>query len=214
MIISASILSADFSQLQLELEKLSQAKIDLIHLDVMDGNFVPNLTFGFDIIKTIKQNSKIPLDVHLMVSNPESYIERLANIGVEYITFHYEAVIHSHRLIMEIKRHGIKVGIAIVPSTPAISIENIIDDLDMILVMSVNPGFGGQKFIPSQIKKIQQLKRMITNNNTVISVDGGVNQSNILELKNAGADIVIMGSALYNKTSSMKDIVEDIHSKV
>jgi ribulose-phosphate 3-epimerase len=201
MIIAPSLLSADFINLSKELKKISETKADLLHLDVMDGHFVPNLTFGMPIIEQIKKSCSMPLDVHLMVTNPQLYFEPLADIGVQYISFHQETVFHLHRYIQEIKKHGIKAGIALNPATPVNTLFDILPDLDFVLVMSVNPGFGGQKFLPLALKKILELKEQAktANNQLQIQVDGGVTHHNAKLLKDAGADILVAGSYIFGK---------------
>ena len=172
---------------------------DLLHLDVMDGHFVPNLTFGYPLIKKIRQRFDIPLDAHLMITNPKDYIPLLADIGVDYISIHQETVQHLHRYIQIIKEHGIKAGIALNPATPVSSVFTIIENLDFVLIMSVNPGFGGQKFLPLALKKIAELKAVARemNPDLLIEVDGGVNHTNAVDLQKAGADILVAGSYIF-----------------
>ena len=199
MIIAPSILSADFLNLGHDLKKVINAGADILHLDVMDGHFVPNLTFGYPIIKKLKQNFDIPLDAHLMITNPESYIPVLAEIGVDYISIHQETVYHLHRYIQMIKDYGIKAGIALNPATPISTVFPIIEHLDFVLIMSVNPGFGGQKFLPLALRKISDLKNKADqmNPDLLIEVDGGINNDNAEELKKAGADILVAGSYIF-----------------
>ena len=198
--ISPSILSADFSKLGEEVAAAEKAGAELIHIDTMDGHFVPNITIGPLVVKAIRGVTKLPFDVHLMIENPDKYIKEFADSGADLITVHEEASVHLHRTIQNIKECGAKAGVSINPGTPLCSIEPILPDLDMVLIMSVNPGFGGQKFIPGSILKIKQLKEMITerNLNIDIEVDGGVTVDNVSEVHKAGADIVVMGSAFYN----------------
>ncbi len=197
--IAPSILAADLSNIGTEIEKLSAAKADLIHLDVMDGHYVPNLTFGAPLIKQIARLTNLPLDVHLMVLNPADYLEELAEIGVSYISYHPETVYHNHRLIHQIKKKGIKAGWAINPGVSENILKPVINDLDFVLLMSVNPGFSGQKFIPSVYNKIRNVRAMTADNPQFeIEVDGGVNDQNAPELVNTGADILVAGAFVFN----------------
>ncbi len=199
MKIAPSILSSDFVRLEEEIKKIEKDGADIVHLDVMDGHFVPNLTFGVPVIRQIRQITELPLDVHLMVTNPENYINDLSKIGVEYISVHQEASIHLHRLVSEIKAKEIKAGVAINPSTPVEMLYPILKDLDFVLLMSVNPGFGGQSFLPLVYDKLDKLKKEIeTNNlNLEIEIDGGVNSENAHVLKKHGADILVAGSYVF-----------------
>ncbi len=195
--VSASILAADFLNLQSEIEKISGA--DYIHIDVMDGSFVPNITMGAGVVKEVKKITNVPLDVHLMVSNPELLVDSFIDAGADMITFHAESTIHIDRLIDRIKDCGIKAGIALVPSTHESLLEYIIEKLDLVLIMTVNPGFCGQKFLESQLKKISNVKNIISSNKleTLIFVDGGIDLCNIKSVAKAGADVVISGSSLF-----------------
>jgi ribulose-phosphate 3-epimerase len=199
MLVAPSILSADFGKLNEEITAICEAGCDLIHVDVMDGHFVPNLTIGPVVVESVAKVATKPLDVHLMVQNNTFFVDLFAPLKPEYITFHIEEEKHPHRLIQKIKSYGIKAGVVLNPSTNPIVLEYLLEDLDMVLLMSVNPGFGGQKFIPNVIKKAKQLKEMITriNPNCLIEVDGGVNDKNIHELKNAGVDVVVAGSYVF-----------------
>lgn len=197
--IAPSILSADFSRLGEEIRDAIAAGADLIHIDVMDGHFVPNITVGPLIVKAVKKVSSIPLDVHLMINEPDRYIRAFAESGADLITVHSEACIHLHRSIQNIKEFGIKAGVSINPATPLSDIEFILPFVDLVLLMSVNPGFGGQEFIPEVISKIRRLRRMIDDNGykVNIEVDGGINPENSRDVVSAGADILVMGNAFY-----------------
>ncbi len=198
--IAPSILSADFSRLGEEIIAAEKAGADLVHIDVMDGHFVPNITIGPLVVKAVKKVSSIPLDVHLMIEDPDKYIKDFADSGADIITVHEEVCKHLHRTIQNIKECGVKAAVSINPATPVSNIEIILQYVDMVLIMSVNPGFGGQKFIPEALAKIKLLKDIINKNNykAEIEVDGGVNIDNVAEVVKAGADIVVMGSAFYN----------------
>lgn len=195
--IAPSILSADFSILKDEIEKLSNA--DYIHIDVMDGHFVPNLTFGAKLVKDIRKWTDKIFDVHLMVENPDNYIESMVSAGADIITVHYESCIHLERTIKKIKEFGVKVGLALVPTTNEDVLKYIIDDLDLILVMTVNPGFGGQKFISSQLEKIKNIRKLIENRNIDLEVDGGINEETSRLVKDAGANVLVAGSFVFKE---------------
>ncbi|AZU61477.1 ribulose-phosphate 3-epimerase [Neobacillus mesonae] len=199
--IAPSILSADFSKLGEEVSAVEAAGADYIHVDVMDGHFVPNITIGPLIVEAIRPVTKLPLDVHLMIENPDQYIEAFAKAGADYITVHVEACRHLHRTIQNIKSFGIKAGVVLNPATPAATIQHIILDVDMVLLMSVNPGFGGQKFIPEVLTKISQVKQMADEKglNIEIEVDGGVNPDTARQCVEAGANVLVAGSAIYNQ---------------
>ena len=199
MKIAPSILSANFGRLDKEIEAICEAGCDYIHIDVMDGHFVPNLTIGPVVVEAVAKIATKPLDVHLMVQNNSFFVELFASIGVEFITFHIEEEKHPHRLLQKIKSYGIKAGVALNPHTPPESIEYLLEDLDMILLMSVNPGFGGQKFIKSVIPKAKKLKEMIKNSSSkaLIEIDGGVNDANAPLLKSVGADVLVAGSYVF-----------------
>jgi len=199
--IAPSILSADFARLGDEIKDVEQGGADYIHVDVMDGHFVPNITIGPLIVEAIRPITKLPLDVHLMIENPDQYIEAFAKAGADYITVHVEASRHLHRTIQLIKSTGVKAGAVINPATPVESLKHIIEDLDMVLLMSVNPGFGGQKFISSVLPKIRQVKEMAdaVNPNLEIEVDGGVNEETAKLCVEAGATVLVAGSAVFNK---------------
>ncbi|OEU75937.1 MAG: ribulose-phosphate 3-epimerase [Desulfuromonadales bacterium C00003068] len=198
--ISPSILSADFARLGAEIRTVAQAGADYIHVDVMDGHFVPNITIGAPVVKALRQITELPLDVHLMIENPDLYIPDFAAAGADIITVHQEAVPHLHRTVQLIHSLGKKAGVSINPATPASTLEVIIDEVDLILVMSVNPGFGGQSFIPSMLPKIKQLREMVerSGRSIEIEVDGGVKSDNIGEIAAAGADVFVAGSAVFN----------------
>lgn len=196
--LAPSILSADFSELARQVSLIENGGADLIHVDVMDGHFVPNISFGATVMKSIKKSS-LNFDVHLMIENPDDYIEDFVTEKTEYITVHQEACRHLHRTVHHIKSSGIKAGVALNPATPAEIIKDILPDLDMVLIMSVNPGFGGQKFIEFSVDKIKRLSelRKEINGSFLIEVDGGVNLGNAMTLVNAGADILVAGSAVF-----------------
>lgn len=204
--IAPSILSADFSKLAEEIKDVEQAGADYIHVDVMDGHFVPNITFGQLIVEAIRPVTKLPLDVHLMIQHPDQYIETFAKAGADYITVHVEACPHLHRTIHLIKSFGVKAGVVLNPSTPVETIKHIIDDVDMVLLMSVNPGFGGQNFIPNVIEKIKQVKEMAISKNlsVEIEVDGGVNNETAKHCIEAGADVLVAGSAVFSQKTVKK----------
>ena len=206
VLIAPSILSADFSCLKEEVQKLTQAKADWLHLDVMDGHFVPNLTFGPMVVKSIREHTKLPFDVHLMVKNPLEMIPWFANAGADIITVHAETCPHLDKALSQIKSYGIKAGVSLNPSTPENVLEYVLDKLDLIMVMSVNPGFGGQSFIQSSIEKISRIKNMIKGKNILIEVDGGVNPMTAAECVAAGADVLVAGSAILNGGDYQKNI--------
>lgn len=201
MKIAPSLLAADFSRLADEIKDIEKGGADLLHLDVMDGHFVPNLSFGIPILQSIRPVTQLPFDVHLMTENPECYIEELAKLSVSMISFHAEAVIHLDRVIQMIRGKGIKAGIALNPGTPIRVLDEILPLLDFVLIMSVNPGFGGQKFIPYCQDKVSRLKEKIIRRNlsVKIEVDGGVNKKNAELLKKAGADILVAGSSVFGQ---------------
>ncbi len=205
-IVAPSILSADFGNLKEQILNLEKGGADYIHIDVMDGVFVPNITFGPPVIKKIRDISKIPFDVHLMIDKPERYIEDFVKAGADIITVHEEATMHLHRTIQQIRSYGVKAGVALNPSTPIENIKYILDYLDMVLIMTVNPGFGGQKFIKSMERKIIDLRNIINDKNLdiLIEVDGGIKLENAKKIINLGADIIVAGSGIFEA----EDIVE------
>ena len=206
VLIAPSILSADFSCLKEEVVALSQAGADLIHLDIMDGHFVPNLTFGPMVVKSLRGCTKLPFDVHLMVENPQDMISCFAKAGADIITIHAESTKHLDKLLAEIKSYGIKAGVSLNPSTPETVLEYVLDKIDVVLVMSVNPGFGGQSFISSSVEKIAKIKSMIKGKDIKIEVDGGINPLTAAECVAAGADILVAGSAILNSGDYKKNI--------
>lgn len=199
MLVAPSILSADFGRLKDEIEAICEAGCDLVHVDVMDGHFVPNLTIGPVVVNAAAKAATKPLDIHLMVENNTFFVELFAPFKPKYISFHIEEEKHPHRLIQKIRDYGISPAIVLNPHTPPSSIEYLLNDLDMVLLMSVNPGFGGQKFIPSVLEKAAILKEMVLRKNAkmLIEVDGGVNDKNVKELANAGVDIVVAGNYVF-----------------
>lgn len=208
--IAPSILSADFSILGEEIKAIENAKADWVHIDVMDGHFVPNISFGVPIVKSIRKITDMPFDVHLMIENVDNYINDFASAGADYITIHQEAGNHIDRSIQLIKSLGIKAGISLNPATPVNSIEHLLPELDLVLIMSVNPGFGGQKFIPYTLDKIRLLKELRKKNNYsyLIEVDGGVNTENAQMIIDAGVDVLVAGSAVFKSEKYEKTIEE------
>lgn len=207
-IISPSVLSCDFANIQRDVEMINQSNADWFHVDVMDGVFVPNISFGFPVVSAIKKHATKPLDVHLMIANPDLYLEDFKNAGADWLTVHYEACAHLHRTIQVIKSLGMKAGVALNPHTSVNVLEDILPDLDLVLIMSVNPGFGGQKFIPHALKKVAQLKELIqkTGSSALIEVDGGVNLETGKQLLDAGADALVAGSFVFNSANPTQTI--------
>jgi len=199
-LIAPSLLSADFTRLGEEIEMINQSEADWFHLDVMDGVFVPNISFGMPVIKAIGNIARKPLDVHLMIVQPERYFETFRDLGAAYLSIHYEAVTHLHRAVHQIRELGMKAGVVLNPHTPVTLLEEIITDVDLVLLMSVNPGFGGQKFIEATYEKITKLKKLISEKKSqaLIEVDGGVSLQNASKLFNAGADVLVAGNTVFS----------------
>lgn len=206
--IAPSLLSANFYNLQDDLERLKKSGIKYLHLDVMDGNFVPNISFGLPIIKSVRKNIDFILDCHLMIEKPERYLEDFKNAGADILTVHQEATIHLQRTLAEIRRLGMKAGVSLNPSTSEETLKYIMDDLDLILIMSVNPGFGGQSYIESVNEKIKRVRKMIdeSERDIILEVDGGVNKDNIKELEDLGVDLFVAGSAAFKNSEIEKNI--------
>lgn len=211
--IAPSILSADLLQLKTQVEILAKNGADFIHVDVMDGHFVPNLTFGPNMVKALKRITSLPLDVHLMISNPDLYIEQYAKAGANILTVHQEACTHLHRTLQSIHQQGIKAGVSLNPATPLSTIENVLGNIDLLLIMTVNPGFGGQKFIPQGLKKIAESKRMIdaSGRDILLEVDGGVDSNTVESIVQHGARVLVSGSAIFGQADivgAMQDLKE------
>lgn len=209
-IIAPSILAGDFANIQKEVEMLNRSEADWIHVDVMDGEFVPNISFGIPVCKAIHKHAKKPLDVHLMIIKPERYLEDFVKAGAEILTVHYEACPHLHRTLQQIRDLGAKTGVSLNPHTNVDVLEDTINDIDLVLVMSVNPGFGGQKFIENTYDKVRRLKQLIKDKgaNTLIEIDGGVNIDNAKPLIDAGADALVAGSFVFKSSSPENTIAE------
>lgn len=208
MLIAPSLLAADFANLQRDIEMVNESQADWFHLDIMDGLFVPNISYGMPVVKAIKEHAKKPLDVHLMIVDPDRYIHTFAQLGSNFLSVHYEACTHLHRTVQAIRQEGMKAGVALNPHTPIAVLEDIITDVDLLLIMSVNPGFGGQSFIENTYKKVSQAKELITKTGSkaLIEVDGGVNATNTPKLVAAGADVLVAGSFVFNTPDPKKTI--------
>lgn len=204
--IAPSVLSADMADLKGELAKISKA--DFVHFDVMDGHFTGNLTFGVDILKAVKRSTDVPVDVHMMVTNPDETADWYADAGADIITVHYEASTHLHRTVTHLQERGVKAGVVLNPATPVCVLESIIDVVDIVLVMSVNPGFGGQSFIPGTLAKLRELKKMCARHGVspMIEVDGGISSKNIAEVVDAGADVLVAGSAVFKSSDPAAEV--------
>jgi ribulose-phosphate 3-epimerase len=209
-LIAPSILSADFANIQRDVEMINNSNADWFHVDIMDGVFVPNISFGFPVVKAISKHAKKPLDVHLMIVNPDQYVQAFKDAGAEILTVHYEACTHLHRSIQNIKNAGMKAGVAINPHTPISVLEDIIHDIDLVCMMSVNPGFGGQKFIENTYHKAGLLKTLIKNKNSkaLIEIDGGVDLNNYKKLLQSGANVLVAGNTVFSSNDPVKTIQE------
>lgn len=207
-LIAPSVLSADFANLQKDIEMINRSQADWFHIDIMDGVFVPNISFGFPVLKAIQKHASKPLDVHLMIVDPDRYLQEFKQAGAENITVHIEACTHLHRTLHAIKDLGCRAGVAVNPHTPVTLLEDIIEDIDLVCLMSVNPGFGGQKFIENTYKKIRTLRTMASGKNDalLIEIDGGVSNQNALKLIQAGADVLVAGNAVFSATDPVLEI--------
>lgn len=214
-LIAPSVLAADFANLQKDIEMINSSDADWFHIDIMDGVFVPNISFGMPVLKAIAKHAKKTLDVHLMITNPDRYIKTFANLGSDVLTVHYEACIHLHRTLQAIKAEGMKAGVALNPHTNINVLEDTINDIDVVCIMSVNPGFGGQSFIENTYNKVEKLKALITKKgaNTLIEIDGGVTNKNAKQLTKAGADVLVAGSYVFNSKTPL-DTIKDLKAIV
>lgn len=207
-LIAPSVLAADFANLERDCKMINESQADWFHIDIMDGVFVPNISFGMPVMAAIKKHARKPLDVHLMIVDPDRYVETFKAIGADVLTVHYEACNHLHRSIQNIKAHGMKAGVALNPHTPVALLKDVIEDLDLVCLMSVNPGFGGQKFIPNTYNKVKELRAMIdaSSSNCLIEIDGGVGENNAKALIDAGADVLVAGSAVFASEDPVKTV--------
>ena len=209
-IVAPSLLSADFANLADALSNLETAKADWVHLDVMDGHFVPNLTFGPPVIKHLRRASNLPFDVHLMITDPDRWVGEYIDAGANLLTVHAEACTHLQRTLQSIRQAGALAGVSLNPATPLDCLKYVLDDIDLILVMSVNPGFGGQSFIPSSLQKLRDLRNMIGNRPIFISVDGGISPGNVKDVRDSGAQVVVAGSAVFGSTEPMLQVITSL----
>ncbi|WP_286913918.1 ribulose-phosphate 3-epimerase [Flavobacterium sp. UBA4197] len=209
-IIAPSVLAADFANLQRDIEMINNSQADWFHIDIMDGVFVPNISFGMPVLEAINKHAKKTIDVHLMIVDPDRYIKTFKDLGTDILTVHYEACTHLHRTLQAIKVEGMKAGVALNPHTNVALLEDVINDIDLVCIMSVNPGFGGQSFIENTYKKVKQLKEIITRNNaaTIIEIDGGVTDKNARQLVEAGADVLVAGSFVFKATDPIATIAD------
>lgn len=209
-LIAPSVLAADFANLQRDIEMINNSEADWFHIDIMDGVFVPNISFGMPVLEAISKHAKKTIDVHLMIVDPDRYIKTFADLGSNILTVHYEACTHLHRTLQAIKAEGMKAGVALNPHTNVSLLEDVIKDVDMVCIMSVNPGFGGQSFIENTYKKVRQLKEIITRNNasTIIEIDGGVTSKNAVQLVEAGADVLVAGNFVFKAENPTETISE------
>lgn len=214
--IAPSILTADFTRLGEQLREAEAAGVDWIHLDIMDGNFVPNITFGPVLVQAVRQATRLPLDVHLMIAQPERYLADFVHAGADWLTVHVETCPHLHRTIQQIKELGGRAGVTLNPATPLSSVEEILPDVDLVLVMSVNPGFGGQKYIPGSTARIARLRAMLdaTGSPAELEVDGGINPGTIAEVVNAGASVLVIGSAIFNSKAPIAENVRQLRERI
>ena len=208
--IAPSLLAADFANIQRDVEMINKSEADWFHIDIMDGVFVPNISFGFPVVEAIKKYAAKPMDVHLMIVDPDRYITKFKNAGADILTVHYEACTHLHRTIQAIKAEGMKAGVALNPHTSVNLLKDIIQDLDLVCIMSVNPGFGGQKFIRNTFNKVKELKAIIveTNASTLIEIDGGVGTANAKLLVDCGADVLVAGSSVFKADDPIKTVAQ------